>query len=58
MKINFFSDLTFAFPHNSSKGKLYVMVMYYYYSNSILAGPIKIGRHQPSVMISSISTRY
>ena len=36
-----FSDLTGAFPHNSSRGNVYVMVMYDYDSNTILAEPIK-----------------
>ena len=36
-----FSYLTGAFPHKSSRGNLYVMVMYDYNSNAILAKPIK-----------------
>ena len=32
-----FSDITGAFPHNPSRGNLYVMVMYDYDSNEILA---------------------
>ena len=36
-----FSDLTGALPHKSSRGKFYVMVMYDYGSNEILAEPIK-----------------
>ena len=36
-----FSDLTSASPHKSSRGNLYVMVMYDYDSNAILAEPIK-----------------
>ena len=39
-----FSDITVALPHNSSRGKLYVMVIYDYDSNEILAEPIKTGR--------------
>ena len=52
-----FSDLIGALPHKSSRGNFYVMVMYDYDSNAIMAEPIKKGRHQPSVMISSRSTR-
>ena len=36
-----FGDLTGALPHKSSRGNLYVMVLYDYYSNAILAEPIK-----------------
>ena len=36
-----FSDITGAFPHKSSRGNLYVMVMYDYDSNSILVEPTK-----------------
>ena len=36
-----FSDFTSAFPHKSSRGHLYVMVMQDYDSNEILAEPIK-----------------
>ena len=36
-----FSDITGAFPHKSSRGNVYVMVMYDHYSNAILAEPIK-----------------
>ena len=35
------SSITGAFPHKSSRGILYVTVMYEYYSNAILAKPIK-----------------
>ena len=52
-----FSDISGAFPHKSSRGNLYVMVMYEYDSNYILAEPIKIGRQKQSVMHSSRSTR-
>ena len=52
-KRNCFSDLTGAFPHKSIRGNLYVMVMYAYDSNAILAETIKTGRQQPSVMRSS-----
>ena len=41
IKIKVFSDLTGAFPHKSSRGNLYVMVMYDYDSNAILSEPIK-----------------
>ena len=36
-----FSDLTGFSPYKSSRGNLYVMVMYDYDSNTILAEPIK-----------------
>ena len=36
-----FSNLTGSFPHNSTRGILYVMVMYDCDSNAILAEPIK-----------------
>ena len=36
-----FSEITGAFPHKSSRGNLYVMVMYDYDSNKILDEPIK-----------------
>ena len=36
-----FSDITGAFPHKSSRGHLYVMVLYDYDSNEILAEPKK-----------------
>ena len=36
-----FSDLSGAFPHKSSKWNVYVMLMYDYDSNAILAEPIK-----------------
>ena len=36
-----FSDLTGTFPKKSSRGNLYVMVLYDYDSNAILAEPIK-----------------
>ena len=36
-----FSDLTEASPHKSISGNLYVMVLYDFYSNVILAEPIK-----------------
>ena len=36
-----FSDITGAFPHKSSRVNLYVIVMYDYDSNAILAEPIK-----------------
>ena len=41
IKIKSFSDLTSAFPHKSSRGNLFVVVMYDYDRNSILAEPIK-----------------
>ena len=52
-----FSDITGAFPHKSSRGDLYAMVLCDYDINTILSKPIKIGRQQPSAMLSSISTR-
>ena len=52
-----FGDITGALPHKSSRGNLYVMVMYAYDSNAILTEPIKIDRQQTSAMLSSISTR-
>ena len=36
-----FSDLTGALPQKSSRGKLYVMVVYDFDNNVILAEPIK-----------------
>ena len=39
-KIKGFSDLTGAFPHKSSKGNLYFMVMYDYDRNAIMSEPI------------------
>ena len=36
-----FSDTTSALPHKSSRGNLYVMVIYDYDSNEILDEPIK-----------------
>ena len=62
-KINFnfkrdlFSDLNGPFPHKSSRGNLYVMVLYDYDSNKILDELIKIGIQQPFTMLSSRSTR-
>ena len=53
-----FSNLTGVFSHKSSRGNLYVTVLYEYDSNAILAEPIKIGRKQPSAMRSSRSTTY
>ena len=53
-----FSNLTGAFPLKSIIGNLYVMVMYDYDSNAIIAKPIKIGRHQPFMIISSGYTEY
>ena len=41
IKRNDFSDLNGAFLHKSSRGNLYVMVMYDYARNAILAEPIK-----------------
>ena len=35
-----FSDITGTFPHNSSRGGLYVIAVYDYDSNAILAEPI------------------
>ena len=58
MKIKGFSDITNTSPQKSSRENLYVMVMYDYDSNEILAEPIKIVRKQPSAMISSIYTGY
>ena len=49
MKIKCFGNITCAFPHKSSRGNLYIMVMYDYYSNAIMDEAIKIGRQQPSV---------
>ena len=46
-----FIDLTGVFPHKSIQGNLYVMVMYDYYSNSILSQPIKIVRQNPPRII-------
>ena len=40
-KIKGFIDIIGAFPHKSSRINLYVMVMYDYDSNAILAEPIK-----------------
>ena len=40
IKIKGFSDLTGIFPHKSSRGNLYAMVMYDHDSNVILAEPI------------------
>ena len=58
MKRKGFINITGAFPHKSNRGNLYVMVMYDYDSNAILAEPIKIGKQQPSAMLSSRSTGY
>ena len=52
-----FSDITGAFPHKSSRGNLYIMVMYDYDSNAILAKPIKKCRQKLSAMRSTRSTR-
>ena len=41
IKVKGFNDITGAFPHNSIRGNLYVMVVYGYDSNEILAKPIK-----------------
>ena len=41
LNIKGFSYLTGALPHNSSKGNLYVMVLYDYDSNAILDEPQK-----------------
>ena len=41
INIKCFSGITGAFPHKSSRINLYVMVMYDYDSNAILAEPIK-----------------
>ena len=41
IKRRVFSDLTAAFPQKSSRWNLYVMVLYDYDSNAILAKPIK-----------------
>ena len=41
IKRKVFIDITGAFPHKSSRGNLYVMVMYDYDSNSILVEPTK-----------------
>ena len=53
-----FSDLTGASPQNSIRGNLYVIALYDYDSNAILAKPIKIGRHQASAMLYARSTTY
>ena len=58
VKIKGFSDLTGALPHKSSRGNLYVVVLYDYGSNKILAEPRKIGSHQPYAMLFSISKTY
>ena len=49
IKIKGFNDLTGAFPHNSSRGNLYFIVLYDYDSSAILAKPIKkySGRNHP-----------
>ena len=53
-----FSDIAGAFPHKSSRGNAYVMVLYYYYdSDAILVEPIKIGRQKPYAMFSLVSKR-
>ena len=57
LNIKGFIDLTGDLPHNSRRGNLYAVVLYYYDSNTILAEPIKIGRQQSSVILSSRSTR-
>ena len=36
-----FNDITGTFPHKSSRGGVYVMVMHDYDSSAILAEPIK-----------------
>ena len=41
IKRKVFRKLTEAFPHKSSRGNLYVMVMYDYDSNAVLAKQIK-----------------
>ena len=41
LKRKVFSDLTGNLPHKSSRGNLYVMVVYEYDSNAILAETIK-----------------
>ena len=41
IKIRVFSDLNGAFPHKSSRGNLYVIVMYDYDRNAIMAEPIE-----------------
>ena len=46
-----FSDLTGAFPHNSSRGNVYAMFMYDYYSNAILDEPIK-NRQAASICVA------
>ena len=43
-----FSDLTGALPQKSSRGNLYVMVMYDYDRNAILDKPIK-NRHSETI---------
>ena len=53
-----FIDLTGAFPHNSRRGNLYVMVVYDYDSNTILSKPIKKFRQKPSGILYSKFTRY
>ena len=40
-KIKGFINSTGVLPHKSSRGNLYVMVLYDYYNNSILSNPIK-----------------
>ena len=41
LKIKVFSDITGALPHKPNRRKFYVVVVYDYDSNSILAEPIK-----------------
>ena len=41
LKIKVFSDITGALPHKPSRRNFYVVVVYDYDSNSILAEPIK-----------------
>ena len=40
-KLTTYSDQTGRFPHRSSKGNEYLMIMYDYDSNAILAVPMK-----------------
>jgi hypothetical protein len=38
---NIYKDLTGRFPTTSSKGNKYVLILYEYYGNAILAEPMK-----------------
>ena len=47
LKRKVFSDITSTSPHKSIRVNLYVMVLYDYYSNSIVDKLIIIGRQKP-----------